>query len=114
MEEAIKLATDEGWRHLPTLMLVNDTPHSYALECVFTDPLFWQALGKALGWELDGEYCKSGCGCVRGDGNLHDGALCSWEHRESEWKINWHNFIDHLAEGGTPDSFFKALLPKQD
>jgi len=43
----------------------------------------WQVVGRALGWE---------CNC-----NVHKTA---WEHQ-------WHSFIDHLAEGKKPESFFE-------
>jgi hypothetical protein len=56
---------------------------------VFLDPLFWQALGKARGWDIAyGSY--------------------GWETAE-EWKVNWHRFIDHLAEGKDAESFFAQL-----
>ena len=29
---------------------------------------------------------------------------------KSEWKEEWHRFIDKLASGGTVEEFFKDLL----
>jgi len=57
------------------------------------DPLFWQCLGKAEGW----------------DANIgHDLDLVR------NWHYYWHSFIDHLAKGKNPDDFFNNLLtPKQ-
>lgn len=60
---------------------------------IFLDPLFWQSLGKALGWN----------GCNFGDGRE---TFCSWK---LSWKEEWHRFIDHLAEGKDAESFFKTL-----
>lgn len=53
------------------------------------DPAFWQALGKARGWEL-------------------------WEGWDEEcpechWKALWHRLIDHLADGKDVESFFEML-----
>lgn len=54
------------------------------LNACFLDPLFWQSLGKAMGWIY-----------------LSD----TPEH----WKKEWHRFIDHLAEGKDAESFFESL-----
>lgn len=51
----------------------------------YLDPNFWQSLGKALGWEYKSD---------------------SPEH----WKLEWHLFIDHLADGKDSESFFNDLL----
>lgn len=61
---------------------------------VLLSPSFWQCLGKALGWET---YTRCPIReCVR--------VLPS--HRKiPEWLYHWHRFIDHLADGGKPESF---------
>ena len=46
----------------------------------FLDPEFWRALGRTLGW-----------------------------HHEPVWKGYCQRFIDHLAHGNTPESFFATL-----
>lgn len=46
----------------------------------FLDPEFWRALGRTLGW-----------------------------HHERVWQEQWQHFIDHLAQGKTPESFFATL-----
>jgi hypothetical protein len=48
-------------------------------EC-FLDPNFWRALGRTLGWQ-----------------------------HERVWRGQWQRFIDHLAHGNTPESFFAHL-----
>lgn len=55
-------------------------------EEALLDPLFWQSLGKAEGWN---------------DVNF--------EHTP-EWERHWHGFIDHLIAGKDTDSFFDNLL----
>lgn len=66
-------------------------PFKIKLSAIREDPLFWQALGKALGW---GELTVS-----RDD----------WT-QQPKWLYEWHRFIDHLAFGKDTDSFFSALI----
>lgn len=56
-----------------------------------SDPSFWQALGKELGW-------------VDTDVRRIEGKI---------WRFHWHRFIDHLAEGKDAESFFATLLPQE-
>jgi hypothetical protein len=57
-------------------------------EETFPDPAFWQALGLALR-RRDAEECTA---CDAGEGKCH-----------------WHGFIDHIATGKSPQSFFESL-----
>src|SRR5689334_13906234 len=59
-----------------------------SLAEVFIDPAFWQALGKARGWELEDR---------------------AWRCGEDRYRHYWHRFIDHLAEGKDAESFFRDL-----
>lgn len=61
---------------------------------IFLDPLFWQALGKSLGWEEQHNCDAAGCSSIE----------C-----KEEWRYHQHRFIDALADGGNPASFFKDL-----
>ena len=54
-------------------------------EFVLLDPLFWQSLGKALGYER-------------------------FTGQKDRWKREWHRFIDALSEG-TSDKFWQDLVP---
>lgn len=60
----------------------------------FLDPLFWKSLGKGLGWE-DGEAL------------VHEKYV-----KYQEWKINWHRFIDALADGRSAEDFFSGIMDK--
>lgn len=60
---------------------------------IFLDPLFWQALGKALGWKEHPKY----------DGTRQISPAYEWY---------MHRFIDHLIEGKDAESYFEALLTK--
>jgi hypothetical protein len=56
---------------------------------VFLDRGFWRALGKARNWDRD-----------VGAGN---------DIWLSAWLRKWHDLIDHLATGGTIESFFEKM-----
>lgn len=64
---------------------------SMLMELALLDPLFWQALGRALGWNKDKMFEADGLTLIT-------------------WRREWHKFIDHLAEGKDTESFFKELL----
>ena len=59
------------------------------VEDTFLDPHFWRALGLALGW--------------------HEGVATKCLVYEQWWRQPWHYFIDHLADGNTPATFFARL-----
>lgn len=67
---------------------------------IFLDPIFWQALGKSLGWKGKGKsiYYKEFSGQTVYSANIE------------LWEYYWHRFIDHLAEGQDSNSFFEELL----
>ena len=52
----------------------------FSYDEFFLDPLFWRSLGRGLGWE-----------------------------ETVEVEVHWHHFIDALAEGRTPEQFFREL-----
>jgi len=78
----------------------NDSSFMVAVEETFLDPEFWHALGRGLGYED-----------TRREGKL---LLYFPTGYAADKKIDWAEyimlrFIDHLAEGQTPDSFFESL-----
>jgi hypothetical protein len=70
-----------------------------AVEATFLDPQFWQALGKALGWNA---VCNFTSICVHGEEECQS---C----RGSYWMYQWHCFIQALADGKIPEAFFACL-----
>lgn len=69
---------------------------TYHQSDIFLDPLFWQALQKAKNWHKHScrlHLTQDNCGIVQ----------------TPTWKNYLHRFIDHLADGGTADDFFKSL-----
>lgn len=67
-----------------------------SLYDILHQPLFWQSLGKTMGWD-ESESISMDIG----------GHLDITEYEK--WKDEWHSFIDHLAVGGTAESFFAEL-----
>jgi hypothetical protein len=59
------------------------------VKAALLDPHFWRALGLALGWHKE---VATKC-LVYGQ----------W------WRQPWHRFIDHLADGHTPETFFARV-----
>lgn len=92
MNEAIRRAIEGGYQIIMNTKYgrkVEYFPEYQEPEKIVLNPLFWRAIGKAEGWP-----------------EKHTAYL--------GWKNRWHDFIDHLADGGTPDTFFAALFTKGD
>jgi hypothetical protein len=71
-------------------------------EEMIIDPLFWQSLGKALGWDKEDEenlklYHASG-GYGRMPVTIY------------KWNKNAHNFYNLLLTSGNTEKFWKDLL----
>lgn len=70
---------------------------------IFLDPLFWQALGRGLGWvEVSEKETRQNA--ITGEEeeiNVVNGYT---------WQYQWHRFIDHLIEGKTAEDFFNDLI----
>lgn len=109
MNEAIKLAIEKGGYEY------DEAKHNHTGDIALTnDPLFWQALGKALRWEKTFTVCLA-CG-----GTYYTVEKNPFKRRQCEhekpvkdvflWLYHWHRFIDHIAEGKDADSFFKELI----
>lgn len=87
-------------------------PYRRNLSSIFLDPLFWQSLGKAMGWEVVAEngyneekLIRSYRGYSKGYGEkMWKSAL-----KKEAWNYQWHRFIDKLADGGTAEQFFEEL-----
>ncbi len=109
METAIRKAIEGGYE-IHGMILKEDnlfySGHPLKSEIenkALLDPLFWQALGKAEGWGgKTGENDGSGV-------TLYGKSIQEAEWVDT-WKLRWHSFIDHLAEGKDIDSFFTSLI----
>jgi len=78
----------------------------------------WIEAGKAMGWEGGKIRMCVGCGValrwnenptMDGKHGGKNGCGSDIEEYEGQWLIEWHRFIDKLAEGGTVEEFFKEL-----
>jgi hypothetical protein len=119
LDEAFKIAIENGWtifkghkidsvrfldsggKRLAEITeehaegrLSSSTTFSY--DEFFLDPLFWQSLGKGLGWDETVEI------------EIPDFPLAP-ALKATQWKVHWHHFIDALAEGRTPEEYFREL-----
>jgi hypothetical protein len=85
IQEALTKAREGGYQHEckdrdPGLRAGVLGLHAFStmhVDDFFLDPEFWRALGHTLGWQ-----------------------------HERVWRGQWQRFIDHLAHGNTPESFF--------
>ena len=77
----------------------NDSSFLVPVEETFLDPRFWQALGRALGWQ---DACDLSLSCEQGH------AECRRCHG-AYWMYQWYCFIQAIAEGETPQGFFAQL-----
>ena len=124
MKEIIQKAIKGGWKN-----------KQYGFDCgidtyehYVCDPLFWQALGKALKWDTEIDYFV----CQNVKCNEHKlypdewltysfcpkcgGTMKQTKKYTKSWLNYWHRFIDYLAENnediesnGT-ESYFKKLI----
>jgi len=104
MEKAIRKAIEGGYidHAYCNEFDMYEAQSSYCHSTVLLDPLFWQALGKAEGWNKE-EFCDF----VNEDGV---GMILSSINPEPVWLVKWYFFIYHLSEGKNIDSFFNELL----
>jgi hypothetical protein len=102
MNNAIKLAVEKGGYDTPSTKIITLQGRRYGLNTinkwyqayVMTDPLFWQALGKALGWSK--ELYKD---------NPFDGTAI-WQ----TWQYHAHQYFDLVLTGGDTEKFWKSLI----
>lgn len=89
IEEAITKAVEGGWIRKDYLVLnIPSLTREFPVECILLDPLFWQALGKAIGWNT---------------------AVLAFEDSEPTWKDHQHRLISHIQSGKSIESFFETL-----
>ncbi len=98
IEQAIRDAVENGYRGFDDKQIIlaewtNEEGGGKVDGHFLLDRAFWQALGKALGWQTT--YRTVG-GKDRTIG-------------ERDYLEYWHRFIDHLASGKDAESWFAAL-----
>lgn len=120
METAIKRAIEGGWNMQTAYITVErrqlengiDELAQLSIHKVLLDPLFWQCLGKSLGWGSGGHNWDTAgttcdyCGAMDGD----DDPQPATGAYDKCWKYHWHRLIDALAAGKTADEYFNETL----
>lgn len=96
-EKALKIAIKAGYRG--DTISVNKMPNASILQ----DPLFWQALGRGLGWS---EYTSIKLG--------------NWDEVSSmvvDNKLTWQlyalRYFDTLMSGKSEEEFWKSLIKEK-
>jgi hypothetical protein len=77
----------------------NKSSFMVAVEETFLDPQFWQALGRALGWNH----------AMMTVHEVENGRPTVVTRAGQHWRYHWHRFVDCLAEGKTPEDYFAQL-----
>lgn len=113
IEEAIKEAIKNGYTYCGnTGMAISHDGNIYTFgprlieSNALLDPLFWQALGKARGWDKEDENrrkLEKKSGSYSG---YQEGTLSYFGY---DTLRKWHRLIDHLAQGKDAESFFAGL-----
>lgn len=106
IQEAIQKANEGGWK--TTLEPYRSLSEAIALALL--DPLFWQALGKSMGWEKKTVVRR---GIIIGNFVIPTGQQFEEMGFDMDyiptWCYHWHRLIDKLAEGGTIEDYFNNL-----
>ena len=107
IQDAIKKAIKGGYKTDGTFYYNNgDTNDRIDIwQVILLDPLFWQSLGKAKGWDkkihfqfFEYRYFDK----REKEAPLNQGDI-------PEFFYHWHRFIDHLTAGKSIESFFEEL-----
>lgn len=87
--------------------LFQNKADSFRYEQAVIDPAFWQALGRAEGWEKGNPQIAIRA-CIKGT---------RYQMKQRSpipfWQFKMHSLIDHLADGGTIEQFFTTLLTSE-
>lgn len=102
MNEAIKLAIEKG-RYI--FRGVKHNNFDYKRDTVVLDPLFWQALGKALGWIETGKHFRR----YEHD-DYEECSQCIEYGESSQWIHYAHQYFDLALTGGDTEKFWKELI----
>lgn len=96
-QEALQKASEGGWPR-PT----NTTYNRYSETKTVLDPLFWQALGKALGWPPQENYAFA---------DRPDLAQLTWgEIKATRPFARAHVFYEIVLTGGDTEAFWNEIL----
>lgn len=135
--EAIKKAIERGWQPFKTVEVsvegtwekIDFQTYSYARPAeefgtcriniyrIALDPSFWQALGKALGWEkkvvirrgtVIGNFCTP-CSSEHPRGECFKEMGFNMDYLDP-WVYYAHRFYEQVLTGGDTDAYWQELL----
>lgn len=120
MNEAIKLAIEKGG-YKNNVESAKTDPSWYAYMAIHAnggtmvvcDPLFWQALGKALGWK-DVFKNKKSMGLMEMCGHPYCPTEGNCKYQKPERSKYAHKYFDLLLTGGDTEKFWKELLTQNN
>lgn len=107
VQDAIEQAKSQGW--------------DFELDVreAFTNPLFWQALGKARGWEVTKEwYCEEkDCSFRKTYFSHHDHTFCPRDGKKLKIRTEdtgaslrrAYDWFENRMVGGSEEEFWKSL-----
>ncbi|MCK9369528.1 hypothetical protein M0R04_06445 [Candidatus Dojkabacteria bacterium] len=105
MNEAIKLAIEKGGYDKERMKYPIAEYNMYLDELIAPlDPLFWQALGKALGWAE----------CEPWWNDDKQMMICPTLHITPCWSVYALRFFELTLTQGDTEAFWKELLRKDD
>lgn len=87
IEDAIKGGWKAPWQAILRADEYTGRPIDYIEEVVLLDPLAWKVVGKTRGWKSSAD-------------GFYDSIA---------WQENWHEFIDHLADGLTIEEALEKI-----
>ena len=128
MDKAIKKALEGGWRlgwryehsdYSFVYVRYVDTPYkqpivSWPKEKILFDPHFWECLGKACDWKnekVSFEVSKKEVRTYKGSfiRPAHTVVRPRWKKNSKPWLKHWHECVEHVANGGSIETFFQTL-----
>ncbi len=103
INESIEKSIEGGFRMEPMPMVYDHTQpkpkEEYDWKVILWEPDFWKCLGKSMGWRDNV--------VIRHNDSIYERKMSLKEM--PEWQHKWHKLIDHLSEGGTPESYFEPI-----
>lgn len=94
IQQAIQKAIEGGWKTIRKNLDGSPSAikETQEIHQVLLDPLFWQSLGSALGWEKEDKI-----------------NYLSVSFTRKSWFYYWHRLLDYLSSGRTIEKFFEEL-----
>lgn len=92
VEKAQTAGYDVKWDGSLVCFIGEDFSRCLTQKEIYSDILFWRSLRDAIGPSMP---------------STHPEIVLAMK---SDWKRDWHRFIDHLSEEKDPEEFFKKIL----